>query len=75
MAREVRYKKLRGRIIGKYGTLGNFAEALFISYNTVSLRLNGKINFSKDDMEKWGSLLDIPQEEYLDYFFELESEE
>ena len=40
------YKKLRGRIIEKYGSLQRFAEELDISYVAVSKKMNGKTLYS-----------------------------
>lgn len=63
------YRKLRGRIVEKYGTNKKFAEAVGISENSMSLKLNGKTGFSRDDMLAWGKLLDISVPEFGDYFF------
>ena len=63
------YRKLIGRIIEKYGTRKAFAETLGISENSMSLKLNGKIGFSRDDMIRWGDLLGIDVSEFGDYFF------
>lgn len=53
------YKKLRGRIIEKYGSLQRFAEELDISYVAVSKKMNGKTGFSQKDMIIWCEKLDI----------------
>lgn len=63
------YRKLIGRIIEKFGTRKAFAEAVGISENSMSLKLNGKTGFSKDDMIRWGQLLDIDVSQFGDYFF------
>lgn len=63
------YNKLKGRIIEKYGSQGKFAEALKMSENTVSRKMQDKVEFSKDDMVKWAELLDIDSSEFWDYFF------
>lgn len=63
------FNKLKGRIIEKYGTQKVFAEALGVSNNLVSLKMQGKVPFSKEDMIKWSELLDIPPEHYYEYFF------
>lgn len=64
-----KYNALRGKIVEKFGSQGNFAEKLGISENSVSRKLNCKIGFSQKDMVEWGELLSIPQEEYSSYFF------
>ena len=63
------YRKLIGRIIEKFGTRKNFAEAVGISENSMSLKLNGKTDFSRDDMARWGELLEIDVSEFGSYFF------
>jgi transcriptional regulator with XRE-family HTH domain len=63
------YNKLRGRIIEKYGTQENFAEAVGLSTNSISRKMNGKAGFSQEDIERWSEKLEIKQEEYGKYFF------
>lgn len=63
------YDKLRGRIIEMYGTQGKFANALKISENSLSLKMNGKTSFSQADIIKWSKLLNIEVSEYGEYFF------
>ncbi len=63
------HAKLRGKIVEKYGNQKMFAEALKISENWVSMKLNEKSPFSKTDMENWAAALEIPSTEIYDYFF------
>lgn len=63
------YNKLRGRIIERYKTQRNFANALELSNNSVSKKLNCKTSFTQEEMNKWAELLDINLKEYPDYFF------
>lgn len=63
------YAKLRGRIIEKYGTQGEFAKALGTTETTVSRKMNMSTSFSTDDIKKWSDLLSIAKEEIGDYFF------
>ena len=63
------YKKLIGRIIEKFGTRKKFAESIGMSENSMSLKLNGKTGFSRDEIARWGKILDIDVSEYGDYFF------
>lgn len=63
------YRKLRGRIIEKYGTTGKFAEAIKCSRGTVSSKLNKKTDMSRKDMEIWLKALDIPEEKVHEYFW------
>ena len=64
-----RYNKLRGRIVEKYGTQSKFAEALGLSNNSLSNKLNCKIGFSQEDILKWSQLLDIGSSDFYEYFF------
>lgn len=63
------YNKLRGRIVEKYGSQKKFAEALGISENSFSLKMNCRTGFSQADMDACASLLEIPIDEYGSYFF------
>lgn len=63
------YNKLRGRIYEKYGSQKEFAKALGISENSFSLKMNCKTGFSQADMIACAELLDIPADEYGQYFF------
>ena len=66
---DFKYAKLRARIKEKFGTEGNFAEALGMSQNSVSRKFNDKVQFSSDDIRTWSKLLEIPLEEAGLYFF------
>lgn len=64
-----KYRKLRGRIVEKYGSIQEFSKNLDISTVSISKKLNGKTGFSQPDMNEWAGLLDIKLEEYGEYFF------
>lgn len=66
------YSKLRGKIVEKYGSQCNFAEAFGISENSLSLKMNNKSRFTSDDIIKITEMLDISKEEVGEYFFTLE---
>lgn len=66
------YKKLKGRIIEKFDTLGKFAEALGIDATYLSRKLGGDVAFSQKEIVKWSELLDIPENEIGLYFFVIE---
>lgn len=66
---KLEYSKLRGKIIEKYGTQGNFAAAAGVSEISVSRKMAGKTSFSKYDMETWCDLLDIDRKDVGIYFF------
>lgn len=63
------YRKLRGRIVEKFGTIRAFADALELSRVAVSNKLNGRSYFNQADMVKWGDLLEISADEFGEYFF------
>lgn len=69
------YSKLKGRIVEKYGTMRSFAEVLGIAPQYISPKLNGKIDITKTDIEKWARLLDITRDDYGKYFFCRKSQE
>ncbi len=66
---QYKYDKLRGKIVEKYGTQGNFAEILGISKNSMSKKMNCETGFSQEDIILWSGLLNIKKEEYGTYFF------
>ncbi len=63
------YRKLKGRIIEKYGSQSNFAAAYGISENTLSLKMRNKVRFTSDDIIAISDMLDIPENEIGSYFF------
>ena len=62
------FAKLKGRIKEKFGTQQAFAEAMEISTVTISMKLNGKIEWKSDEIGKASELLEIPLEEVGIYF-------
>ena len=63
------YRKLKGRIIEKFGTQREFAKACGISGVAMSMKMNNKMRFTSDDIVKMTDLLDIAKEEIDQYFF------
>lgn len=63
------YSKLKGRIIEKYGTRTAFADAIGMTMESLSRRLNNGANFKADEYIKACDLLDIPPKEMHLYFF------
>lgn len=66
------YNKLRGRIIEKYSTIGKFADALGITFESLSKKLNNKVAFSQKEIKRICELLEIADGEVGVYFFTLE---
>ena len=60
--------KLRGRIIEKFGSQKNFAQAAGCSITFISLYLNGKAFLDQRAIDKWAALLDV-SDEIDEYFF------
>lgn len=67
------YRKLRGRIVEKYGSVTSFAEKYGVSKALMSLKLNNKAGFSQDDIVKISEMLEIEKTETADYFLTLQS--
>lgn len=64
------YKKLRGRIVEKYGTIKHFSEESGIPLQNVNNKLNSKgSSFSQKDIVEWCRVLCIPVEKIGVYFF------
>lgn len=67
MSRE--YYELRFKIRSKYARIGDFAKALGMSTGTLGLKLRGKSDWSRSEIEKVAELLDLTPDEILYYFF------
>ena len=66
---EYDYRKLRGRIVEKFGTIGKFGEAVGLSGVSMSKKLTGSTGFSQADIIRWCELLDIDLADVGAYFF------
>lgn len=65
----MKFLKLRGRIKEKGFTEQEFANMLSLSRTSLSLRMNGKTEWSLSDIEKACEILSIPSTEIPEYFF------
>ena len=70
----MKFQKLRGKIIEKYGTAGKFAEAMGYSKQVISLRMTGKREWTYGDIVKASQLLDLTRDELAACFFPEEEE-
>lgn len=61
--------KLKGRIVEKGFSLGQFSERLGMASNTLRRKLNSEKPFTTDEVEKVMKLLDISRSDIVDYFF------
>lgn len=65
------YSKLRGKIVEKYSTQSQFAQAIGMSEHSLSKKISGKIPFKQTEISKACDLLDIASYEIASYFFTL----
>lgn len=65
----MKYGKLRGRIIEKYGTISSFSKVVGISRVSIYLKLSGKVGFTTAQVENWSRLLGIATKDIGLFFF------
>lgn len=65
-----KYRRLRGRIVEKFGNIGAFADRIGMTRVQTSNKLNGRSGLSADDIREWSEILDIKPREIGKYFFE-----
>lgn len=63
------YSKLRGRIVEKFGTIEDFADAMGLSKSSLSSKLNNGTSFGQKQIPQACFLLEIKAEEIGKYFF------
>lgn len=63
------YSKLRGKIREVYGRQADFAAALNIDRSTLSLKLSGKSDWTRAEIEDSCIVLGIPFSDAHSYFF------
>ena len=63
------YAKLRGRIKEVFGTQDCFAKAMNLNNATLSLKLNEKTQWKREEVVLACEKLDIPLEDVSFYFF------
>lgn len=63
------FSKLSGRIVEKFGTQYKFATAIGLSERSISLKLNNKVGWKDEEIEKAIELLDLDVSEIPTYFF------
>ena len=63
------YSKLRGRIREIFGTQGAFAKEMGMNRSTLSMKLSGKIDWTRKEIEKACYLLKISIDKVHLYFF------
>lgn len=65
----MKFAKLRGKIVEVFGTIGKFCEEVGLSQNLLSMKLNGKSDFTYDQIVAISNALGISSREIGDYFF------
>lgn len=63
------YRKLKGRIIEKFGSQAKFASAIGWSERTLSHKMNGKVPWRQTDICAAINLLELSQNDIQEYFF------
>lgn len=63
------YRKLKSRIIERFGSMKDFANALGVSENLLSQIMSNKKHWESDLICKAVELLEIPDIEVQEYFF------
>ncbi|WP_288638877.1 DUF739 family protein [uncultured Lentilactobacillus sp.] len=63
------YSKLLGRIVERYGTQYNFAQAMGMSEHSLSGKLNNKVPWKTTEIVKMTELLDLKTSDIPSYFF------
>lgn len=63
------YSKLKGKIKEYFGTNKAFAQAMGMDLSSLSMKLNNKSPWKREEIEKACELLHIPIEEVYLYFF------
>lgn len=65
----MRYDKLKKLIISKYKSMYRFATVINLSQSSLSYIFSGKRDLTWQNMKNFGEVLNIPHEQYYEYFF------
>lgn len=65
----MKYAKLRGKIVEKFRTLSAFAEAMGKTKGTITQKMNGRSQWTAEEIAKACEILEIPLSEVHSYFF------
>lgn len=63
------YNKLRGKIVEMFGSQKEFSKQINLSEQSVTAKLNGRSDFSQEDIIRWSNALEIKLDEIGAYFF------
>lgn len=65
------YSKLRGKIIEKCGSQSMFAKEMELSERSISLKMQGKVEWKQSEIRRAVSLLGLADKDICSYFFTL----
>lgn len=68
------FSKLKGLIREKELTQEAVAREIDIAYSTFNLKINGNAFFTQEEIFKMSNVLEVPKEDFYDYFFTLKVE-
>lgn len=63
------FRKLRGRIVEKFGSIRKFANVINITAASIYNKLAAKTEFSRVDILNWSRVLEIPIDSIGEFFF------
>lgn len=63
------YNKLRGKIVEIFGSQKEFSKRIGLSEQSITAKLNGRSEFSQNDIINWSDALRIALDEIGTYFF------
>ena len=67
---EFDYKKLKGRIVERFETAQDFAKEVGVSPGCLSRKLNNKRDIKRSEIIQYAKILEIPESEIGEYFFQ-----
>lgn len=65
------YNKLKGKIVEKCGSQKKFAKKMKLSERSITLKLAGKIEWKQSEIINAQIILDLKDEEIIEFFFTL----
>lgn len=63
------YRMLRGKIREVFETQDAFSKAMGLSNTSISLKLNNKVEWTQQEINRASDILKIPEDKVYNYFF------
>lgn len=63
------YRKLKGKIIERYGSQQRFAQEFGCSNRTMTLKMTGKRSWKQEEILRATKLLGLSEKDIQEYFF------